>query len=138
MIAAVLVVVAVVVAMVLERRRAEVPFTVRRGAVPSRVRPEDVGLEAGPSIVVFTEASCNSCQSAIRLVRGPAGADLPVADVEFGEAKGLHEQFGIDTVPTTVVVHHDGVVAAGWTGKIDPGDLALALAEVLGQGPDAD
>lgn len=132
LIAAVLVIVAVVIAVVLERRRTDVPFTVLRGSVPTRVRPQDVGLEAGPAIVVFTEASCNSCQAAIRLVRGPAGADLPVVDVEYGESKQLHDRFGIDTVPTTVVVGDDGVVSAGWTGKVDPGDLAVALADVLG------
>lgn len=132
LIAAVLAVVAVLVAFVMERRRVEQPFTVRRSSVPTRVRPSDVGLEDGPAIVVFTEASCNSCQAVIRLVRGPAGAELPVADVEFGQAKDLHKRFEIDTVPTTLVVHGDGVVAGGWTGTIDPGELTMAIAEVLG------
>jgi hypothetical protein len=130
-IAAVLVAVAVVVALVLERRRVDQPFSARRGAVPTRVRPEDVGLDAGPAIIVFTEASCNSCQAAIGLVRGPAGAELPVAEVEYGASRALHERFAIDTVPTTVVVAGDGVVVGGWTGKVDPGELALSLAEVL-------
>lgn len=130
-IAGVLVVLAVGVALVLERRRAHTPFSVRRGAVPTRVRPSDVGLGDGPAIIVFTEATCHSCQAAIGLVRGPAGADVAVAEVEYGQRRSVHEQFGIDTVPTTVVVHPDGVVAAGWTGKVDPGELTLALAEVL-------
>ena len=131
LIAAALVVAAVLVAMWLERRRVEHPFSVRRGNVPTRVRPVDVGLEGGPAIVVFTEASCQSCQAAIQLVRGPAGADLPVADIEYGQQRSVHERYEIDTVPTTVVVADDGTVAAGWTGKVDPGELTVALAEVL-------
>lgn len=131
-IAGALVVVALIVAWVLERRRDDTPFSVRRGEVPTRVRPSDVGLADGPAIVVFTEASCQSCQSAIRLVRGPAGAEFPVADVEYGQDTALHQKFGIDTVPTTVVVDADGVVVGGWTGKVDPGELAAALAAVKG------
>ncbi len=130
-IAAVLVVLAVVVAVVVDRRRTVTPLSIQRGAVPTRVRPADVGLPDAPAIVVFTEATCQSCQAAIRLVRGPAGAELPVADIEYGQDRHTHETYGIDTVPTTVVVHADGTVAGGWTGKVDPGDLAIALAAVV-------
>ena len=133
-IAAILIGLAVVIAVVMERRRTDTPLSIRRGAVPTRVRPADVGLDDGPAIIVFTEASCQSCQAAIRLVRGPAGADVPVADIEYGQDRDIHETYGIDTVPTTVVVSADGTVAGGWTGKVDPGDLAIALAEVLDEG----
>ena len=131
-IAAVLVALAVVVAYILDRRRPDAPFSVLRGAVPTRVRPQDVGLEPAPAIVVFTEASCQSCQGAIQVVRGPAGAGLPVADIEFGVDRSLHERYEIDTVPATVVVDADGVVHGGWTGKVDVGELAQALLAAQG------
>lgn len=131
LIAVVLIAVAVTIAFVFERRRTDTPFSARRGAVPTRVRPVDVGLDDAPAIVVFTEASCQSCQAAIQLVRGPAGADFPVADVEYGADRALHDRYGIDTVPTTVAVHRDGNVAGGWTGKVDPAELTQALAEIV-------
>ncbi len=130
-VAVVLVVLSVAAAVVINRRQAGAPFTIRHGAVPSRVRPEDVGLPAGAAIVIFTEATCRSCQQALALVKGPAGAELPVAEIEYGQQRPLHDQYGIDTVPTTVVVDAEGVVVGGWTGSVDPGLLAAALAEVV-------
>ena len=65
------------------------------------------------------------------LLRGPAGANVAVAEVEYGENLDLHRKYGIDTVPTTVLVEGDGNVVEGWTGKIEVGALARALALVV-------
>jgi thioredoxin-like negative regulator of GroEL len=54
-----------------------------------------------------------------------------VAEVEYGENSELHRRYGIDTVPTTVLVEGDGNVVEGWTGKIEVGELARALALVV-------
>ena len=72
------------VAALLKRGNAAQVVSVRRNALPTRVPAIEVGLDAGPAIIVFTESSCNSCQTAVRLVRGPAGAGIPVADIEYG------------------------------------------------------
>jgi|TARA_B100001750_G_scaffold204773_1_gene181373 thioredoxin-like negative regulator of GroEL len=48
----------------------------------------------------------------------------------------LHRRFEIDTVPTTVVVDHEGSVISGWTGRVDVGELATALAEIVQSDPD--
>ena len=58
--------------------------SVKRNALPTRIPATEVGLEAGPAVIVFTESSCDSCQTAVRLVRGPAGAGIRVADIEYG------------------------------------------------------
>jgi thioredoxin-like negative regulator of GroEL len=106
--------------------------SVKRNALPTRIPATEVGLEAGPAVIVFTESSCDSCQTAVRLVRGPAGAGIRVADIEYGAEPELHKKFAIDTVPTTLVVDSEGNVLAGWTGRVDLSQFTTALAE-LGQ-----
>ena len=119
------------VAVLVNRNSSSQLISVRRNALPTRVPATEVGLDAGPAIIVFTESTCDSCQEVIRLIRGPAGAGIPVADVEFGAEPGLHRRFGIDTVPTTLVVDRGGSVVSGWTGRVDVGELAAALAEIV-------
>ena len=63
--------------------------SVKRNALPTRVPAVEVGLDAAPAIIVFTEATCDSCQMAVRIVRGPAGAGIPVADIEYGADPAL-------------------------------------------------
>ena len=105
--------------------------SVKRNALPTRVPAVEVGLDAAPAIIVFTEATCDSCQMAVGIVRGPAGAGIPVADIEYGADPALHKKFAIDTVPTTLVVDSEGNVLAGWTGRIDLGEFTSALAELV-------
>ena len=124
------------VAVLVNRNSASQLVSVRRNLLPTRVPAVEVGLEAGPAIIIFTESNCHSCQVVVRLIRGPAGAGIPVADVEFGMEPALHRRFEIDTVPTTVVVDHEGSVISGWTGRVDVGELATALAEIVQSDPD--
>ena len=135
-IAAVLVGIAVVVAVVLERRRTASVTMVPRSELPAAVDLAAVGLDGGPAIVVFSEETCRTCATALGVVRGPAGAGLPVAEVPFGTQRDVHRELAIDTVPTTVVVSADGNVVDGWIGRIDLTELALALAEALDRPPE--
>ena len=135
-IAAALAALVTLVARCVDRRRTPHPLAVRRGALPTQVPAKEVGLGDGPAIIIFTESSCRSCQDAIRLIRGPAGAGISVADIEYGAQPKLHKRVGIDTVPTTVVVDDKGSVVAGWTGRIDLRELTVALAQVVQSDPD--
>ena len=119
------------IAVVFNRSGTTTSISVRRNSLPARVPAVEVGLAEGPAIIIFTEASCHSCRDVVRLIRGPAGAGLPVADVEYGAEPTLHRKFNIDTVPTTVVVDKQGTVIAGWTGRVDLREFATALAEVV-------
>ena len=118
------------VAALFRRGNASQVVSVRRNALPTRVPATEVGLDSGPAIIVFTESTCDSCQTAVRLVRGPAGAGMPVADIEYSAEPGLHKKFAIDTVPTTLVVDNEGNVLAGWTGRVDLGEFTTTLAEI--------
>lgn len=131
-IAAVLVVVALAVALVAQRRRGAAAHLVSHSSVPASVDLESLGIDAGPAIVVFTEETCRTCAAAIAVARGPAGAGLRVAEVPFGTGREAHRRHGIDTVPTTVVADPDGLVVDGWIGQVDVSALAAALAQVRG------
>lgn len=130
-IAVVLVVVAIGVAFVAQRRRGSVFAAVQRSELPPAVDLVAVGVSRGPAFVVFTEETCRTCAAALGVVRGPAGAGLHVAEVPFGAAQELHRLHGIDTVPTTVVTDADGQVIDGWVGRVDLSGLAVALAQVV-------
>ncbi|MCH1614470.1 MAG: thioredoxin family protein [Acidimicrobiales bacterium] len=131
LIALTLILISVSIALIVERRKVENPFSVKRNQLPTLVPPQDIGLEPAAAIIVFTESTCRSCSAVVALLRGPAGANVAVAEVEYGENLDLHRKYGIDTVPTTVLVEGDGNVVEGWTGKIEVGALARALALVV-------
>ncbi len=130
-IAAVLIVVAIAIASLAQRRRSASATAVPRSELPPVVDLVAVGIPEGPALVVFTEETCRTCQSAIAVVRGPAGAGLPVAEVPFGIERELHRRHGIGTVPTTVVADVGGRVVDGWVGSVDLSGLAAALAQVV-------
>jgi thioredoxin-like negative regulator of GroEL len=130
-IAAVLIAVAIAVATLVQRRRGASAAAVPRSELPPVVDLVAAGISQGPALVVFTEETCRTCQAALAVVRGPAGAALPVAEVAFGVERELHRQHGIDTVPTTVVADVDGRVIDGWVGSVDLSGLAAALAQVV-------
>ena len=131
-IAAVLVVIALAVAFVAQRRSGAAASGVPHSSVPASVDLGLLGLDAGPAIVVFTEETCRTCAAALEAVRASAGTDLPVAEVPFGAERELHRRHGIDTVPTTAVVDAEGHVVDGWIGRVDVSGLAAALAQVSG------
>lgn len=130
-IAAVLIVVALAVAWLAQRRRGASAAALPRSELPSAVDLEALGVAGGPAFVVFTEETCRTCAAALAVVRGPAGAGLPVAVVPFGAKGELHRQHGIDTVPTTVVTDAHGQVIDGWVGRVDLSGLAAALAQAV-------
>ena len=131
LIAFTLILISVSIAVIVERRKVENPFSVKRNQLPTLVPPQDFGLEPEAAIIVFTESTCRSCSAVLALLRGPAAANVTVAEVEYGENLDLHRKYGIDTVPTTVLVERDGNVVEGWIGKIEVGELARALALVV-------
>ena len=125
-----LVAVAVVVAVVLDRRRPDAP-TQPMWAVPSQLDRTDFDRPEAPWIVaVFTSATCDSCRGTVAKAKVLDCDDVVVADVEVGARKDLHDRYGIDAVPTLVVADADGVVRASFVGPPTATDLWAAVAEV--------
>jgi len=128
-IAAVLVAVAVVVALVLQRRRPDAP-TQPAWSVPAQVDRQDFARPDAPWLVaVFTSATCSTCAGVYDKARALASDAVVVDDVELGERPREHERYAIDAVPTLVVADAEGVVRASFVGPVTATDLWAAVAE---------
>jgi hypothetical protein len=130
-VAAVLVVVAVVVAFVLQRRRTPEAPTQPTWSVPKQLDRADFARPDAPWLVaVFSSASCQSCAGMVAKAKVLASTEVAVDDVEVGARKALHERYRIEAVPITVMADGDGVVLASFVGPSTATDLWAALAEI--------
>ena len=128
--AGVLVAVAVVVALLLERRRPDAPTT-PGWSVPSQLDRTDFARPEAPWLVaVFTSATCESCAGTASKAAVLASADVAVQEVEVGDRRDLHRRYAVDAVPTLVVADAEGVVRASFVGQPTATDLWAAVAEL--------
>jgi len=129
LLAAVLVAVAVVVAMVLQRRRPDAP-TQPAWTVPAQLDRNDFARPDAPWLVaVFTSATCSTCAGVHEKASVLASDAVAVDDVELSARRDQHDRYGIDAVPTLVVADADGVVRASFVGPVTATDLWAAVAE---------
>ncbi len=136
-IAAVLVVLAVIVAVVLERRRPDAP-TQSSWAVPSQLdRTDFTRPDASWLVVVFTSATCDSCAEVMARALPVESPEVALQEVEFGAQRDLHQRYGIDAVPCIVVADAEGVVRATHIGPATATDLWATLAEVRDRRPES-
>jgi hypothetical protein len=128
-IAGVLVVVAVAIALLLERRR-PAPPTQARWAVPSQLDRSDFTRPDAPWLVaVFTSLTCDSCAGTASKAQVLASAEVAVDAVSVQERPEVHRRYGIDAVPSLVVADAEGVVRASFVGPPTATDLWAAVAE---------
>ena len=117
-------------AMVVQRRRPQPPSQ-RRWAVPDQVDRSDFDRPGAPwLVVVFSSASCASCEVAVARASAVASADVAVQEVEFTARRDLHQRYNIETVPMLVVADRAGVVRAHYIGTPAEGEMDGALAEL--------
>ncbi|MEA2826672.1 MAG: hypothetical protein QOG43_1111 [Actinomycetota bacterium] len=127
---AVVVAAAVILALVLERRRPDPP-TQGEWPVPRQLDRADFDRADAPWLVaVFSSATCDSCATVVQKSSVLASADVVVQDVEVGARGDLHRRYGIEAVPTIVVADAEGVVRASFVGPPSATDLWAAVAEV--------
>ena len=127
-----LVAVAVVVALVLQRRRPAPPAT-SQCHVPAQLdRADFVRPEAPWLVAVFTSTTCDACagvwERAAALDAGPSGP-VAVQQVEALADKELHRRYGIEAVPLVVLADVEGIVRWHVTGPVTATDLWAAVAE---------
>jgi hypothetical protein len=128
--ALVLAAVALAVAAAVQRRqRPDAP--VRTGyVVPAQVDRADFARPEAPWLVaVFTSSTCASCHGVWERTQPLASHVVAVQELEYQADRGLHDRYGIDAVPTTLVVDAQGVVAASFVGPVTATDLWAAVAE---------
>lgn len=131
LIVAVVAVVAVAVAVVVQRRQpAAAP--VRTGHhVPGQLHRPDFDRSDAPWLVaVFSSATCSTCAGVVDKVRVLESDAVAVQEVEVTARRDLHDRYGIDGVPTTVIADAEGVVRASFLGPATATDLWAALAEL--------
>jgi hypothetical protein len=123
--------VAVVVAAVVQRRRPPVEPARTGYHVPAQLHRPDFDRPDAPWLVaVFTSATCSTCGGVWDKARHLESDAVAVHDVELSAAKDLHDRYGIDGVPTTVIADADGVVRASFLGPATATDLWAAVAEL--------
>ena len=129
LIAALLVVVAVAVAFVLQRRR-PAPPTQPNWEPPSQLDRDDFeGRDRPWLVVVFTSSTCESCAGATEKARVLESASVAYQEVPYQTRKDLHERYSVDVVPCICVADEQGVVRAGFIGEPTATDLWAAVAE---------
>lgn len=122
--------VAAVVATLVQRRTSGAPAPTGYH-VPMQLHRQDfVRPDAPWLVVVFTSATCSTCQGVWDKVQHLGSAAVAVEEVEVSAARGLHERYAIDGVPTTVVADREGVVRASFLGPATATDLWAAVAEL--------
>jgi hypothetical protein len=127
-------VVAVVVALVVQRRQPDAP--VRTGYnVPGQLhRPDFARPDADWLVVVFTSATCATCAGVWEKVQVLESDAVATQELEVSATQELHDRYGIDGVPTTVIADRDGVVRASFLGPATATDLWAAVAELRDPG----
>jgi len=137
-VAAVLVVVAVIVARLLERRRPAAPTQsgVRAGwSPPAQLDRADFdGADRPWLVAVFTSATCESCRATTAKAAVLESAQVAFSDIPWQDRRDLHDRYGVEVVPLTLLVDSDGVVQASFVGEPTATDLWAALSEARDPG----
>jgi hypothetical protein len=130
LIALVITALAVVVAVVVARRRPDAPANPTY-AVPAQLDRRDFERPESPwLVVVFTSESCQTCAGVLDKARPLTSDAVAVQEAEVTRDARLHERYQIDAVPTLVIADHEGVVRASFLGPVTATDLWAALAEL--------
>ena len=128
---AVLVGVAVVIALVAQRRRPAPPTNPGSHRAPAQLDRDDFDAPGAPwLVVVFSSSTCSTCAavaSSAEVLRSP---EVAVCVIEAMEAPALHRRYQIDAVPITVIAGSDGAVVRSFVGPVSATHLWGALAEV--------
>jgi hypothetical protein len=133
LIALTLVAVAIVIALVLQRRRPAPPSTTE-WHVPVQLDRSDFARPEAPWLVaVFTSSTCDTCadvwSKALHLDAGPDGP-VVAQEIEVQADSALHRRYAIDAVPLVLLADPSGIVVRHFLGPVTTADLWAALAEV--------
>ena len=123
--------IAIVIAVIVQRRRAfDPPTQPRQWSVPLQLDRDDFPHVDKPWLVaVFTSATCESCARATAKARVLESGEVGYVEVPYQQRKDLHERYGIDVVPCILMAGVDGTVSASFVGVPTATDLWAAAAE---------
>jgi hypothetical protein len=126
-----LVLVAVVIALVAQRRRPTAPTNPGSYTAPAQLDRADFGSPAEPwLVVVFTSATCDTCAGVWSRAEALRSDAVAVIEVEAAVRPDLQQRYGIEAVPITVIADDEGVVRRSFVGPVSSTHLWAAVAEV--------
>ena len=113
------------------QRRQRPTAPVRTGwSVPAQLDRADFDRPDAPWLVaVFTSSTCSSCSAVWERAQHLASDAVAVQELEHVRERALHERYGIEAVPATLVADAEGVVMASFVGPVTATDLWAAVAE---------
>lgn len=121
------VVVAIVVARLLERRR-PAPPTRDAYPVPAQLDRADFPRPDAPwLLVLFSSATCDSCGTMATRLAALEADGVATVEVEAAADKALHRRYRIEGVPMVVLADAQGVVRAGFVGSVEAWELEAGL-----------
>ena len=121
--------VALVVSIVMRRRRPDAP-TQGGFQLPTQIDRGDFPQPDVPWLVLlFTSATCDACADMVQKARVVESREVAVVDVEYTANRDLHKRYRIDAVPSLIVVDAAGAVRTGFLGPVKAQDLWAAVAE---------
>ncbi|MCZ7526855.1 MAG: hypothetical protein M5U14_11015 [Acidimicrobiia bacterium] len=130
-VAGALLLLAVAVAWLVERRRR--PQAPARDAypVPRQLDRQDFPRPDAPWLVaLFSSATCASCEVMAAKVAALESPEVASCDIEWSDRRDLHERYAVPAVPLVVVADCEGVVRAAFVGAASATDLWAAVAEL--------
>ncbi len=122
--------VACLVALVASRRRGRWRGVLASPDIPISLEREAfvrAGVGEGKKqwlVAVLTESSCRECSSALERLEPLSGADVEVVEVDADRHRQLHDSYGVDAVPFTLVADRHGTVQAWILGPPTARDIA--------------
>lgn len=126
---------ALLVGVLLQRRRRVEAPTQPSAVIPAQLDRADFPEATAPwAVVVFSSAACHTCADVVAKARVMQSPGVAVVDVEFGAARELHRKYAIDAVPIVAVVDAEGVVHRGFAGPVTATDLWAAVADARDPG----
>ncbi len=97
--------------------------------IPDVVSASDFGIpEDQWMLVVFSSDKCATCAVVVEAVSRIDMPDLTVAVVGIERMPGLHAEYRIDAVPTTIVADPTGSVRKSFLGPVDLPMIELAVS----------
>lgn len=122
--------VACLVALIAARRRGRWRGVLATPDIPATIDHdtfERAGIGAsgrGWLVATFTDRTCRTCASALERLEGLAGPDVALVEVDAARHGALHDAYGVDAVPLTLVADGTGAVLAWILGPPTAADIA--------------
>ncbi len=124
---AVLTVLAVGVAFLLQRRRPDPPSAPSYRAPRQLDRDDFVEPDKPVLVVVFASETCETCPGVWATAAPLESETIAVQQATVQSDPGLHKRYRIDGVPTTIVAAADGAVVKAFFGPLTAEDLDDAV-----------